>query len=196
MSDRVFLSLWFRAQPAPDMLPRLARAVESLPPEVQAAGIRGLAVHPISWSEPPVLEERFPGGVPLPDAIETMREFLHEDCAFEVAMEWPLWRWSRQGWISSQDALRIAALGESFEDGAWRDQGHVYLDFGLDDAFLAESAPWGDDTRRHLEFNILRLLGLARALQDKLQPERRMLWTEGHADLTARLLTRLKEAGA
>ena len=73
------LSLWFASQPAPRLLPRLAQAVEALPPEVQTAGVHGIAVHPLAWSEPPLLEEHFSAGMPLADALARMRDFLNDD---------------------------------------------------------------------------------------------------------------------
>lgn len=174
------------------MLPRLAQAVESLPPEVVKAGVRGVTLHPLAWSEPALVDESYPSGVPLAEALDQLRTFLHDDCAAELTVQWPLWSWTDSAWKSSPHPLLIAVLGADFEEGAYREQGHLRLDFGLDEAFLAELAPENEDRRHHLEFNILRLLGVARALQTRLKPERRRLWSESDGELTARLLERLQ----
>lgn len=196
MSERINLSLWFRTQPAGGLLARLGRAVESLPPEVQKAGIRTLAVVPISWSEPALIDEAHADGVPVAEALERLHQAVHEDSAVELGLDWPLWTWNGSAWAMTHERLAVTALAPAFDPDMRSEHGDLRLDFGFAELYLGELAPADDEDLRPLEFNILRLLGVAHAMQQRLHPERRRLWSEDDADIGARLIGRLRAVHA
>ena len=193
MSDRIRLSLWFERHPREQVLPRLVQAAQALPPESAAAGVRGLTVRALDWGEPPVLEERPQEYLAVEEAVRQMEEFVHDDCACELELAWPLWRFD-EGWSHVLCPVTCISLGPGFAPGAIAGEGHLQVDFGLDEVFLAEMAPWNRDTRLHLQTNILQLLGFSQQLQRALQPQRRRLWSDQSADWTTRLTERLQAA--
>lgn len=192
MSDHIRLSLWFASQTQAQLLPRLAHAVAALPAEALERGVRAFTVTALSFAEPPLLDERAESGLPLDDALAQMRSFLADDCACELELTWQLWIYQQNSWRQTPQPLTFSALGPAFADAA-RD-GHLTVDFGLDEAFLAELAPWNDDTRRHLQANITQLLVYCHRVQQQLQPQRRRLWSETEADWTEKLMRRLDRA--
>ncbi|HUX67426.1 MAG TPA: hypothetical protein VMV31_08045 [Terriglobales bacterium] len=194
------MSLWFSTQTAAQILPHLAQVVELLPAEALQRGVRSLSVTALDWSEPALLEERYHTGIPLPAALEPMRPLVQADCACELELAWLLWGYhpdgaagADEGWRQTPHTLRCSSLGPLFGDGLAAQEGHVVVDFGLDEAFLAELAPWNASTRRHLQANILQLLAFSRKVELQLRPQRRRLWSEGEADWTQRLLRRIAE---
>ena len=205
MSDSIRLSLWFSTQTTAQILPHLAHVVELLPAEALERGVRSLSVTALDWSEPALVEERYETGIPLAAALEQMREFVQADCAGELELAWLLWSYDPErarpdgpaaedeGWLQVPQTLRCSSLGPQFADGLAAAEGHVVVDFGLDEAFLAELAPWNASTRRHLQANILQLLAFSRKVELQLRPQRRRLWSEGEADWTQRLLRRIAE---
>lgn len=198
MSDHIRLSLWFRTQPAAQVLPRLAQAAEQLPVEALERGVRRLAVTALEWQQAALVEEEFEEGIPLDAALAQMREFFQPDCACQVDLAWMLWKFDHGEWKQTPHPLQMASVGPGFgeRDGSVREEGHVMVDFGLDEAFLAEQAPWSVETRRHLQANILQLLAYCHKAQQRLQPAKRLLWSEDEADWTQKLMRRLAAAGA
>lgn len=176
------------------MLPRLRQAVGVLPAEAQERGVFALSVCPVNWNEPPLLEERGTEAVPLEEAVEALAEFLADDCAAELELAWLLWRYSGAGWEQVPHPVRFQIIGAEFgEDTAVQD-GHLVVDFGLDEVFLAELAPWEEDTRKHLQANILQLLAFSHKLQAQLHPLRRKLWSDSEEDWTRKLVLRVDAA--
>jgi|GEM_PF-1163314 len=197
MSEHIRLSLWFGTQPAVQVLPRLVQAAEQLPAEALERGVRRLSVTALEWQQAALIEEEFDEGIPLASAIAQMKEFFQPDCACQVDMTWMLWKFDREEWKQVPHRLQLASLGPSFGEraGSAQEEGHVTVDFGLDEAFLAEQAPWNVETRRHLQANILQLLAYCHKTQQKMQPQRRLLWSEDESDWTQKLMRRLAAAG-
>lgn len=198
MSDSIRLSLWFSTQATAQIVPHLAHVAELLPAEALERGVRALSVTALDWSEPALLDERFDAGIALAAALEQLRPLVHDDCACELELAWLLWRYhpdrpAPDDWEQVPHPLHCTSLGPHFGDGLAAEDGHVIVDFGLDEAFLAERAPWNASTRRHLEANILQLLAFSRKAELQLRPQRRRLWSEGEADWTQRLLRRIAE---
>lgn len=197
MSDRIRLSLWFEGQTKAQMLPRLALAAETLPQEAVERGVQQFAVTAVDWSEAPLLDERAKPGVVISDAVEAMREFAQEDCACEIEMTWSLWTYAGGKWNQSPQPLRLTSMGGQFGDASIRDEGDLIVDFGMDEAFLAELAPWNRETRQHLQANIVQLLVYSRRLEERLKPVQRRLWSEDEeGDWTEKLKQRLEMASS
>ncbi|MGH9466923.1 MAG: hypothetical protein ACRD1Y_06170 [Terriglobales bacterium] len=197
MSDPIRLSLWFAAHTGAQILPRLAEAVAAVPQEARERGVNQFSVVALDWSEAAILDERtLPGTAVDPAAaIEAMRPFVQDDCACELELQWLLWTYG-DSWTQTPQPLRITSFGPAFGGGAARDEGQLAVDFGLDEAFLAESAPWNKETRQRLQANIVQLLVYCRKVQEQLRPARRRLWSEGEGDWTEKLNQRLRMASA
>lgn len=193
MSDHIRLSLWFPTQTVVQVLPHLQRTAETLPAEALERGVQELRVVALDWSQAPLIEDRFDQGVPLTAAIEQMRGFVKDDCAAELELAWLLWIHTPNGWEQAPQPVRFSSLAPRFEPGLAKEQGHVIVDFGLDELFLVEMAPWNDSTRRHLQANIVQLLAFSRLVEEKLRPSNRRLWSEGEENWAQRLLARTAE---
>ena len=50
-----------------------------------------MAVHPISWSEPTILEEHFRPGISPEEAVTIAAGLPHEDYAYVFEANWDLW---------------------------------------------------------------------------------------------------------
>lgn len=192
MSDVIHLSLWFPEHHETRILPRLAEALRLFPFSTDKPGLLALRVLPLDWTESPVLDERFPGPLPAEEVLPLVEEFVHEDYAFEFELAWDLWEWEGKGWIKGPSAVRLTALGEQFADGVAREQGHLLLDLGSDELFLAEHAPLNDETRHKVQLNIAQLLALTHRLQAEMHPSARLLWSEDDSDLAQKLIARLQ----
>jgi hypothetical protein len=195
VGDRIRFSLWFESQPTAQILPRLAHAAEVLPIEALERGVWEFRVVALNWSEPALVDQRISEGITVAQALEEMRGFVHEDCACELEMAWMLWGYGEAGWKQSPHPVRIASLGPRFGERPG-EEGHVVVDFGLDEPFLAEAAPWNADTRRYLQANILQLLAYCHKAQQQMRPRLRRLWTDETEDWTEKLVRRLREASA
>ncbi|MGH9415136.1 MAG: hypothetical protein ACRD01_00765 [Terriglobales bacterium] len=195
MSDRIRLSLWFSTHTGAEMLPRLQRAAELLPSETLERGVGEVAVTAVSWAEAALLEERFEQGVTLEEAMDQLRRFAAGDCVCELELAWLLWV-CEPDWRQSPHALRLSSVGPDFgatTDGQGND-GHLLVDFGLDEPFLAELAPPNTETRRHLQANILQLLAYVKKIEQQLRPRALRLWSEGEGNWLERLAQRLQAA--
>ncbi len=179
------------------MLPRLALAAETLPQEAVERGVQQFAVTAMDWNEAPLVDERAQPGVAISEALEAMREFAQDDCACEIEMMWSLWTYGGGKWNQSPQALRLTSMGAAFGDANLRDDGDLTVDFGMDEAFLAELAPWNRETRQHLQANIVQLLVYCRRLEEMLKPMQRRLWSEDEeGDWTEKLKQRLEMASS
>ena len=64
MADPLYLSLWFPNLELDELLPRMLAVMQQFPFSAQQPGISYVSLHPVSWSEATVLEQRFNPGVP------------------------------------------------------------------------------------------------------------------------------------
>ena len=69
MADPLYLSLWFPHFETIEILPRAVSVIKRFPFSTQRPGITYLALHPVSWGEATVLEQRFNPGIP-PEELE------------------------------------------------------------------------------------------------------------------------------
>ena len=74
MADRFYLNLWFPSFTATEMMPRLLSVIRQFPSSATEPGVTYVAVHPVAWSEPTVLERRFRPGIAAEEAIAVLDE--------------------------------------------------------------------------------------------------------------------------
>ncbi|HXR98806.1 MAG TPA: hypothetical protein VN709_13275 [Terriglobales bacterium] len=193
MSDPVRFSLWFLHQPVEELLPRLAQAAAVLPAEALERGVRGIALTAVDWNQPALVEERFDTGISLDAATDLLRPFTADDCACEWQLSWSLWMFQESEWRQRPMPITFTNFGRRFADHNAVEDGDMVIDFGLDEIFLAELAPWTTSTRQHLQANILQLLAMCHKLQAALSPVRRQLWSEAEENSTLDLSERLAQ---
>ena len=73
------------------MLPRALAVMRQFPFSALQPGITYLALHPVSWNEPTILEQRFRPGHSAEEAVLIASDFLHEDYAYMFEAFWDLW---------------------------------------------------------------------------------------------------------
>jgi hypothetical protein len=199
MADSIYLSLWFPNLRLEAMGEVLATVLGQVAAHGGSPAVSAATVYPVGWSEPPVFQRIYEEGEPaaaIPDAVAEALEMLHEDYAYEFEMGWQLWEpESGAGldalWRRQQRRVRVAAFGPLFEDGVYRSEGQVRIDFGRDSAFLgAEESGMDAAAAARVEQNVRQLVDLTRSLEKSAGIESRRLWSESGESLAERLLAR------
>ena len=136
MPDPLYLSLWFSSFEADDMLPHALAVMRQFSFSVQQPGITYLALHPVSWNEPTILERRFRPGVPPEEAVLIASDLLHEDYAYLFEAFWDLWVVAENGeWTLQPSQVKFLVHGTEFDDGVYQQEGHIQVDLGPGLAF-------------------------------------------------------------
>lgn len=193
MADNLYLSVWFPSFEGEQALDRLACVAQQFPFSEARPGITYLAVRPISWNEPTVFERRFDPGLSPPDALETAREFVHDDYAYELEAWWDLWAPDEAGqWTTSPQRVTLIAHGVEFEESAFEQEGHVQVDFGLDTPFLYEELQLTPETEDRVRANIQKLVAFTAEVEKHCLARGRVLWSESEENLAQKLISRLQ----
>jgi len=194
MADSLYLSLWFPSFSEDEMLPKLLCVMRHFPFAAERPGIGYLAVYPISWNEPVIYQETFDFRATPEHAIETAAEFLHDDNAYEFEALWDLWALDEEaGWVRAPRAVRFLARGLNFDEGAYEQEGHVQVDFGLDTPFLYEDVKLTPVTEMRVRENVQRLVAFTAAVEKNCGTSARLLWSESDENLAQKLIARLQK---
>jgi hypothetical protein len=194
MADRVYLSLWFPSFSDSEMLPKTLCVLRQFPFASQGPGIGYLAVHPISWNEPVIYQETFDFRATPEHALETAGEFLHDDNAYEFEALWELWVPGKEGgWVRAPLAVRLLARGLNFDEGAYQQEGHVQVDFGLDTPFLYEDVMLTPLAEARVRDNVQKLIEFTGAVEKNCGTNARLLWSESDENLAQKLIARLQK---
>ncbi len=194
VADNLYLSVWFPSFEGEQMLDRLACVAQHFPFSAERPGITYLAVRPISWNEPTVFERRFEPGIAPADALETARDFLHEDYAYEIEAWWDLWSPDERGtWSRLPRRVRLIAHGAEFDDAAFEQEGHVEVDFGIDTPFLYEEMRLTAEIEDRVRANIQALVAFTAEVEKHCLPRGRVLWSESDDNLARKLIARLQQ---
>ena len=194
MSDPVYLSLWFRDFSGPEMLPHAFAVLQQFPYSAQRPGISYFAVHPVSWSEPTVLERRFPSGIDPGQATLIAAELVHDDFAYVFEAFWDLWTpdQSAGNWVLEPAPVKFIIQGEQFDDAAYQQTGHIEIDFGLDSFFLQPETELSDQTRAKIRDNVAKLVEFSVNVEKNSGAISRLLWSESEESLAKKLIERLQ----
>lgn len=195
MADSLYLSLWFPDFSEPELLPRTVSVLRQLPFSPAHDGVTYVAVHPVSWSEPTVLERRFRPGVPPEEAAGVVADLLHDDFAYVFEAYWDLWSPPERGehWVLQPTLVRFIAQGAEFEEGAAADTGHIEVDFGLDTSFLHEELSLTPETEEHIRSNVYKLVEFIAKVEKNAGATGRLLWSESEENLAQKLIARLQK---
>lgn len=122
MADLIYLSLSLNNYSAETMLQHWQKVLEAFPAS-QFQGMRSLTIHPFDWSETPVFERTFGDDATPADATALAAEFLHDDYAYEVEMNWDLWVPDDPAKVVSQempDESEPSEVDDDFENSGAR----------------------------------------------------------------------------
>ncbi len=133
MADALFLSLWFPSFELDEMLPRALAVMRQFPFSGAEPGISSVAIHPVSWNEPTIFEQRFRPDIPSEEAALLASDLLHEDYAYMFEAFWDLWVFdaNQQQWKLQPSKVKFLVHGVDFDDGVYRHEGHVELTSAL-----------------------------------------------------------------
>ena len=197
MADSLYLSIWFPTFREGEMLTRALGVLRQFPYSALREGITYLSVHPVAWTEPTVLEQRFNPGILPEEAADVASEFAHDDFAFVFEAFWDLWVPNDdehgENWIQRPVAVRFLVHGLQFDEGIYTDDGHIEVDFGLDTLFVQEGLGHSPDIQTHLQVNIAKLVAFSAAVEKNCGISGRVLWSESEENLAQKLIAKLQQ---
>jgi len=195
MADPLYLSLWFSDFSGPEMLPHAYSVLQQFPFSAQYPGISYLALHPVSWNEPTILERRFPAGIDPGQATLIAAELIHDDYAYVFETAWDLWTpdHSTGNWVLKPAAVKFIVQGEEFDEHAFEQTGHIQVDFGLDSSFLQTDASLNEQTQAKIRENVAKLVDFSNRAENQSGANSRLLWSESEDNLAQKLIARLQK---
>ncbi|HYJ46357.1 MAG TPA: hypothetical protein VEV81_07055 [Pyrinomonadaceae bacterium] len=195
MSDSLSLSLWYPSFPLDEMLARAATVMRLFPFSQARPGITYLAVHPVSWSEPTVLERKFQPGIRPEEAALLAADLLHEDYAYVFDAAWDLFTPAedRIQWTLQPSPVRFLVHGVEFDDAAFEQNGHIQVDFGLDSPFLQENVDLTSEAEIRVRANVQMLVDFTQKVETSSGASGRLLWSESEENLAQKLIARLQK---
>jgi hypothetical protein len=194
MPDPLYLSLWFHDSEPDDALPNSLAVMRQFPFSAQQPGITYLAVHPVSWNEATVLEQRYSPGITPEQAVLTASDLLHEDYGYIFEAAWDLWGSPALGepWSLQPAQVKFIVRGMEFDEGAFEQEGEVQVDFGMDTPFLYEETALTPDVEAHVRANVKKLVDFTVAVEKNAGLSSRLLWSESEENLAQKLIARLQ----
>jgi hypothetical protein len=195
LADSLYLSLWFSDFEADEMLPHALSVMRAFPFSAQRPGITYFALHPVSWNEATVLEQRFNPGVPPEQAVLIAADLLHEDYAYEFEANWDLWVFDegQRKWELKPCSIRLVVQGEEFDERTFEQDGHIQVDFGLDSPFLQEGVELTSEAESRVRANVQKLVDFIAAAEKNSGANSRLLWSESDENLAQKLIARLQK---
>lgn len=195
MADSLYLSLWFPSFEIEDMLPRALSVMRQFAYSAERPGVSYVALHPVSWDEPTILEQRFQPGVPPEQAVLFAADLLHEDYAYVFEASWDLWIFDdeHQQWLVRPSLVKFLVHGEGFDEETYRQDGHIQVDFGFDTPFLQEDVELTAEARSRVRENVQKLVEFTTRAEKSSQANSRLLWSESEENLAQKLIARLQK---
>jgi hypothetical protein len=194
MADSFYLNLWFSGFELSDMSSAIA-VMRSLPFSAMLPGITNVAIHPVSWIEATIFEQRFRPGVSPEEAAEITHGFPHGDYAYVFEANWDLWttKDGQDEWTLQPSLVKFIVRGEDFEEGESQVQGDVQIDFGLDTPFLHEELQLSTEVESRVRSNLAKLVEFTTRVEKNSGARARLLWSESDENLAQKLVSRLQK---
>ena len=197
MADRLYLNLWFPSFEPAEMLPRALAVLRQFPFSALQPGVRYFSVHAISWTEPLIFEETFDYRATPEQAIEVADGYVNGDHAYEFEALWDLWSPEIGGgldttWRLQQQPVKFLVHGIDFEDGLFKEDGHIQVDFGLDTPVLHEELDLDELSEARVKLNVQKLVAFTAAVEKNCAISGRVLWSDSEENLVQKLIGRLQ----
>lgn len=196
MADPLYLSLWFPDFEGDEMLPHALNVIRQFPFSSAQPGVTYLSLHPVSWNEATVLEQRFRPGVTPEEAIIHAADQIHEDYAYSFEAAWDLWvpgTLPDQPWTLQPSTVKFMAHGLEFDEGVYEQEGHILVDFGLDTPFLHEELKLTSEAEARVRSNVARLVEFTSKVEKNSGASARLLWSESDETFAQKLIARLQK---
>lgn len=192
MADSLYLSLWFSDFETNEMLPHALRVIQQFAFSKGVPGITSVVLHPISWEQPTILEQRFRPGIAPEQAIIVAADLLHEDYAYVFEANWDLWTPIDSEWLRRPSPVKVIVRGEEFEEGEAEAEGQIEVDFGLDTPFLHEELALTGELESRVRTNVQALVDFINRVEKNIGAQTRLLWSESDENLAQKLISRLQ----
>ena len=220
MADQLYLSLWypnFRLAALPSaligVLRQFALIARDGQPNSPLGRVAVATAYPIDWTESPIYQRvyvnderaeasRDTEASIIENAVHEATEQLHDDTAYEFEMRWNLWQPDSEGspeelgfdtlWKLEASKVRITGFGPDFDSGAYEQNGHIRVDFGLDTPWLLEDDTLDREAARRIHQNIEKLLAFTLSVEKHCGISSRLLWTESGEPLAEKLIAKLQ----
>jgi len=193
MPDPLYLSVWFSTFEVDDVLPHALSVMRQFSFSVAEPGITYLALHPVSWNEPTILERRFRPGVSPEEAVLIASDLLHEDYAYRFEGFWDLWVLDEKGeWTLRPSPVQFLVHGVEFDDGVYQQEGNIQVDLGLDTPFLQEDVPLTIEAGSRVKANVQKLVEFTSKVEKNSGANARLLWSESEQNFAQKLISRLQ----
>lgn len=194
MPDGLYLSLWFPDVSGPEILPHLLAVLQQFPYSEFSPGITYVSVQPVSWNEATVLERRFSPGIRPEEAVLIASDLVHDDYAYTFDANWDLWMPDESGqqWKLAPAPVKFIVQGQEFDEGAYKQTGHIQIDFGLDSLFLQESIAFTEQTQAKVRDNVAKLVEFTMKAEKNTRATARLLWSESEDNLAQKLIARMQ----
>jgi hypothetical protein len=195
VADSLYLSLWFPSFELDEMLPRALAVMRQFPFSAAQPSISYVSLHPVSWNEPTIFEQRFRPGITPEEAVLLASDLLHEDYAYSFEAFWDLWILApdRQGWAPQPSPVRFVVHGVEFEEGTYQQDGHVQVDFGTDSPFLQDAVQLAGEAETRVRANVQKLVEFTNKAEKSSGASGRLLWSESEENFAQKLIARLQK---
>jgi len=195
MPDPLYLSLWFPSFDSEDMLPHALAVMRQFPFSSERFGIAHIAVHPVSWEEATVLEQRYLPGIPPEQAVLIASDLLHDDYAYAFDAFWDLWMFEQKGqqWIRQPSRVSFFVRLTQFDEGAYQQEGQIQIDLGLDAPFLQEGVELTPEAEQRVRTNVAKLVDFTSKIEKNSGASTRLLWSESEENFAQKLIARLQK---
>jgi hypothetical protein len=195
VSDPLYLSLWFPSFSGPEMLPHILAVLKQFPFSPQRPGINYLALHPVSWNEATLLEQRFTPGISPEEALVIAADHIHDDFAYVFEVYWDLWTPGESGrhWTLVPTLVKFMVHGEEFDERTSEQSGHIEVDFGMDAPFLHEELALTGENESKVRANVQKLVEFTTHAERNTRASGRVLWSESEDNLAQKLIARLQK---
>lgn len=153
-----------------------------------------MALHPVDWNEPTILEQRFRPDVSPEEAVQMASDLLHEDYAYLFEAFWDLWLPSPEGqWKTEPAQVKFLVHGLEFDGSTFEQDGHIEVDFGLDVPFLQEDVTLDPEAQLNVRANVQKLVEFTAKAEKNSGASGRLLWSESVENLAQKLIARLQK---
>ena len=213
MADQLYLSLWFpnfRFEALPAALISVLRQFTLVSGEKR---VSAASVYPIDFTESPIYQRIYVNDdraesteASITDnTVREATEQFHDDMAYEFEVKWNLWMPENNPapqaeaaldvlWRPQPSTVKIIGFGPEFDRGAYEQNGHIRVDFGLDTPWVMDEEAGVDldeEAKKHIQQNVEMLLAFTLSVEKNSGISGRLLWTESGEPLAEKLRTRL-----
>lgn len=217
VANHAYARFWCRDFSEENKLELFERLLETVPSSATQPGFTSLTIRAVDFRETPLAEHDLrQRPATAAELIAVCREHSGADMLCEAEAAWDLWAFADGNWQLRPHQVTLSCWGETFDDGAFAENGHFQLDAGFEHLFTGHAgllrprppAPASDGPQHPAEAeflrrmtdpanlsvyhqktreNITRLLAWAQRVQAILPMERFALWSEGEENFEARL---------